>query len=117
MATQVSLDGKEWVRDEAPESSVDFVKLDVGETLVGLLLEKKPNPTFQDKMIYVIKQKDGTQKIINGTTSLDLWMKNREVGEELLIKRLPDKPSIDPAKQPLQQYETYSLKNDGGDKS
>ena len=106
MSNQISLEGKKWIKDEAPEEDGEIIKLEIGEQIVGILTDKKPSKKYQGHFIYTIQVKDDpVQKIIIGTTILDQWMKNRSIGDEVLIKRLPDIPT-DKA-QDMQNYETY----------
>jgi len=108
---QINLYDKKWVRDEPPEEDGEIIKLEIGETIAGVLVNKKPSKKYQGHFIYTLQVKDDpVPKVIVGTTILDRWMKNKEVGQELLIKRLPDIPT-DKA-QDMQNYETYSI---GGD--
>lgn len=106
MKKQITLNGKNWEKDESPEEDGEVIKLDVGEQLAGILINKKPSKKFQGHFIYTIQVKDDpVPKVLIGTTILDKWMKNREEGKEVLIKRLPDIPT-DKA-QDMQNYETY----------
>ena len=99
---------EKFIKDTPPEDDGVVIKLEIGETIAGLLLDKYPSTKYTGKQIYKIKVKDDdTPKVILGTTILDKWMKNKNVNEEIMIKRLPDIPT-DKA-QPMQDYETYHI--------
>jgi len=103
---QLSLNGKKWVKDKTPEEDGEVIKLEVGETIAGVLINKKASTKYKGHFIYTLQVKDDTiPKILIGTTILDKWMKNREINQEVLIKRLPD-IKTDKA-QDMQNYETY----------
>jgi len=104
---------EKWVKDDPPENEGVVIKLDVGETITGLLLDKYPSTKYKGHMIYKLKVKDDdVVKVIIGTTILDQWMKNKEINEEVRIKRLNDIPT-DKAKD-MQNYETYHIEREGG---
>ena len=80
---------KKWVEDEEQSDDAEVIKLDVGESITGILLEKKPSDTFG--FVYKIQKKDDpVPKIICGTTILVKKMMNKEIGSEILIERIDD---------------------------
>lgn len=98
---------KKWVEDEEEyEDDADVVKLDEGESISGLLVEKRESDLFG--YIYKIKTKDDERlKIICGTTVLNKKMSNKVTGEEIMIERTKDEKS----KKGLdyQNYKTYHV--------
>ena len=81
--------GRKWVEDEDTSDDAEVVKLEVGQSIEGLLLEKKPSDIFGS--VYKIQvQGQELPKIICGTTILNKRMSNKEVGSEIRIERLPD---------------------------
>jgi len=102
--------GKEAEADEwePDEYDAEVVKLQVGESIEGLLTDKYPSTKYEVQ-IYKIKVKDDDlSKIVMGTTILDKMMKNKEVGEPVKIERLEDKPSE--KGNPIQNWKTYHKK-------
>ena len=78
-----------WVEDEDVSDDAEVVKLEVGESIAGLLLEKKPSDIFG--FVYKIKVADQElPKIVCGTTILNKKMAKKEIGAEVLIERLAD---------------------------
>jgi len=89
-----------------------FIKLDVGEEVVGRLAAKKEN--YLGNLYYIIEKEDDEIIKISDTTNLHKWMANIEPGDRLKIKRKPDRklPQVDgEPKQPLQMYEVYVWNN------
>jgi len=96
----------EWVKDQ-PEEDAEVVKLDIGESIQGLLVDKFHSGKY-DAGIYKIKSKDCDKiQIVLGTTILDKLMIPKIVGDEVKIKRLED--SVNPKGQSYQNWETYHL--------
>ena len=78
-----------WVKDEEVSDDAEVVKLEVGESICGVLLEKKPSDIFG--MVYKIKTKEKElPQIVCGTTILNKKMANKSEGDEILIERLAD---------------------------
>lgn len=97
----------EWVKDETFDDEGEVVKLKVGESIQGLLVDKFPSTKYNTS-IYKIKDKDDDKvKIIIGTTILDKLMQPKEIGEEVKIKRLEDGKSQRGVE--FQNWETYHL--------
>lgn len=100
----ILVDGKRYVKDKPVDGEV--VKLQVGEYIQGLLLDRFPSKKFKGKMIYKIKQKDDpVVKVLVGTTMLDKVLSAYEVNDLVLVKRLEDIHSDNP--NDMQQYVTY----------
>lgn len=99
---------KRWVADDYDDSA-EVIKLQVGESIEGLLLDKYPSVKWKPHMIFKIQVKDDEiPKIIVGTTILDKMMKNKEISEVVKIERLAD--GVDSSKgNPLQNWKTYHL--------
>jgi hypothetical protein len=96
-----------WVKDETHEDEAEVVKLKVGESIQGLLVDKFPSTKYNTS-IYKIKDKDDEKvKIIIGTTVLDKLMQPKEIGELVMIKRLEDGKSQRGVE--FQNWETYHL--------
>jgi hypothetical protein len=88
------------------------VKLEVGESIGGILLEKRASEIFG--FIYKIKMKDRVlPQIVCGTTILNRKMQNKSEGDEVLIERVAD---VKTSKGRFaHNYETYHReKTDGG---
>lgn len=103
---QNKIDEKKWIKDsdDQYEDDADVVKLEVGESIEGILVEKKPSGLFGH--VYKIKVKnDDRYKIICGTTVLNTKMANKEEGDEILIERVKD--AKNQAGRSYQVYETY----------
>jgi hypothetical protein len=100
----ILVDGKRYIRDKPVDGEV--IKLQVGEFIQGVLLDKFPSVKFKGKKIYKIKQKDDPiVKILVGTTMLDKVLSPYEVNDLVLVKRLEDIHSDNP--NDMQQYVTY----------
>lgn len=96
-----------WVKDESLEEEGEVVKLKVGESIEGLLVDKFPSTKYNTS-IYKIKDKDDDKiKIIIGTTILDKLMQPKEIGEVVKIKRLED--GLSQRGVEFQNWETYHL--------
>ena len=86
--SQKQLD-KKWVKDEDTSDDAEVVKLEIGESIEGILLEKKPSDTFG--FVYKIQTKaKELPQIICGTVILNKKMAGKEVGSEVLIERVND---------------------------
>jgi len=98
---------EEWVKDETYEEEGEVIKLNVGESIEGLLVDKFPSTKYNTS-IYKIKDKDDEKiKIIIGTTILDKLMQPKEIGELVKIKRLEDGKSQRGVE--FQNWETYHM--------
>ena len=100
-------DESKWVKDESYDEEGEVVKLKIGESIEGLLVDKFPSTKYNTS-IYKIKDKDDEKiKIIIGTTILDKLMQPKEIGEIVKIKRLEDGKSQRGVE--FQNWETYHL--------
>jgi hypothetical protein len=89
----------------------EVIKLQVGEFIQGLLLDRFPSKKFKGKMIYKIKQRDDpVVKVLVGTTMLDKVLSAYEVNDLVLVKRLEDIHSDNP--NDMQQYITFHPEED-----
>lgn len=100
----------DWERDEDVSDDAEVIKLEIGDSIEGILLEKKPSDIFG--MVYKIKTKESElPKIICGTTILNKRMGPREVGEEIRILRIAD---VKTSKGRFaHQYDTFHKKAEG----
>jgi hypothetical protein len=100
----IIVDGKKYIKDKPVDGEV--IKLQVGEFIQGLLLDRFPSKKFKGKMIYKIKQRDDpVVKVLVGTTMLDKVLSAYEVNDLVLVKRLEDIHSDNP--NDMQQYITF----------
>jgi hypothetical protein len=98
------VEGKRFVKDKPVDGEV--IKLQVGEFIHGILLDRFPSKKFKGKMIYKIKSKnDPVVKVLVGTTMLDKVLSSYEVNDVVLVKRLEDIHSDNP--NDMQQYITF----------
>jgi hypothetical protein len=100
----IIVDGKRYIRDKPVDGEV--VKLQVGEFIQGILLDRFDSVKFKGKKIYKIKTKDDpVVKVLVGTTMLDKVLSSYEVNDLVLVKRLEDIHSDNP--NDMQQYITF----------
>ena len=105
---QIEADELNWEPDPQPKDDAVVVKLKVGESIQGVLVDKLQSTKY-DTMIFKIKEKnDDVVKVILSTTLLDRLMKDKEIGDLIKIERLPDSPSKQG--KPLQNWATYHAK-------
>ena len=97
---------KRWVEDEY-DTDAEVIKLQVGEGVEGLLLDKYPSSKWKAQIYKIQVKDDDIPKIVVGTTILDKMMKNKELNEPVRIERLEDKPSQ--KGNPVQHWKTYHL--------
>ena len=98
-----------WQADPPITEQGDVIKIEVGKSIEGVLLEKYLSKKYEGKYIYRIKPSDGGRiKVLVGTRNLDRVMALKEVGCAIKIERLEDTPTD--KGNPLQNYKTYSLK-------
>ena len=99
-------DMDQWEKDDSYEEG-EVVKLEVGESVEGLLVDKFQSVKYSTK-IYKIKDKDDEKiKVIVGTTILDKLMEPKDIGELVKIKRLED--SVSQGGRSYQNWETFHL--------
>lgn len=89
------------------DEAAEVIKLQVGESVEGVLMDVFDSVKWPGKKIYKIKAKnDDVVKVIVGTTNLDRLMSVKKVGELVKIERHDDVPRK--SGNPLQIYKTYS---------
>ncbi len=100
----------EWIEDA--ESSVgELIKLKVGESIEGILLEKYKSDQWENRYIYKIRTlKNDEIKTITGTTLLDAMMKDKEPGKPIKIQRIEDTPSG--KEHPYHNFKVYTSKEE-----
>jgi hypothetical protein len=100
----------EWEKDDFADQDAEVIKLDVGQSIAGVLMDKFDSVKFGCG-IYKIKVKDDDkQKVILGTTLLDKMLANRSIGDVLKIERLPDQKSG--SGRTYQVFEVFHPKKD-----
>jgi hypothetical protein len=100
----IIVDGKKYIQDKPVDGEV--VKLQPGEFIQGILLDRFDSVKFKGKKIYKIKSKnDPVVKVLVGTTMLDKVLSAYEVNDLVLVKRLEDIHSDNP--NDMQQYITF----------
>ena len=102
---------EEWIEDteeQHDDEEVEFIKLNEGETIEGILLDKITSTKRYNKETnyYKIKTKDNpTLQMLRGTTVLDRKMQPRQIGEPIKIERQPDQKTDQGIT--YQVYKTY----------
>ena len=102
---------EEWIEDQEEtheDEEVEFIKLEPGETIEGLLLDKITSKKRYNKETNYYKiqiKNDPILKMIRGTTVLDRKMQPRQSGEPIRIQRQPDQKTDDGVT--YQVYKTY----------
>ena len=82
-----------WEKDEAQDDDAEVVKLEVGQSIEGILMDKFNSVRYGCGIYKLkVKEKDKLQ-IILGTTLLDKMLEKREITELVKIKRLEDQKS------------------------
>ena len=106
----------EWIEDTEPDTNedeeVEFIKLEVGDSIEGLLLDKISSSKRYNKetIYYKIQVKDDPIiKMLRGTTVLDRKMKNKSIGEPIKIQRQPDQKTDNGVT--YQVYKTFHKNN------
>jgi hypothetical protein len=112
MKKQTEIDEVNWQKDDTvpfSDEKAEVIKLQVGESVSGVLTDVYDSVKWPGKKIYKIKAKnDDILKVLVGTTSLDRQMVGKEVGDLVKIVRLDDIPRK--TGNPLQIYETFHAK-------
>ena len=101
---------KKWVKDEDEAVDAEQIKLDVGESVEGLLLDKFDFEGGYGKRNwgYIIKVKDKDHPVLLfGCTMLNNKMLEKQVSTEIYIERMPDQKNK--AGMSYQVYETYHM--------
>jgi len=100
----------EWERDQAGDEDSEVIKLQIGESIAGVLMDKFDSVRYGCGIFKIKKKDDDKIKIVLGTTILDKLMKKREIGELIKIERLPDQKSG--TGRTYQNYEIFHRKSD-----
>lgn len=108
--TQKDLNGENisWVQDEPPQDDAEVIKLKIGESIAGTLIDKFESRKYDTQIYKIQVEGDPLTKVLLGTTILDKMMKDKQVGDLVKIERLEDTPSSQG--KPLQNWVTYSAK-------
>ena len=81
-----------WKEDEPIGG--EYVKLEIGESIEGVLIVKSPAMKWENRMIYRIKElKTDKIKVLIGTTLLDMAMADKKKGDVIKIERTEDTAS------------------------
>ena len=92
----------EWKEVEDTE----FKKLEIGESITGVLLKVEPSTKYEAKSIYTIHEQGAADSIkIFGTTILDRKMEKVPLGSLVKIVREDNEPSD--KGNPLQMYKVF----------
>ena len=97
------MNNKKWGEDKDEDGEI--IKLEIGETIEGIIIDKGHSTRYDADIIKIKAKDDGTPKVIICTTILEKRIKNKEIGEEILIERIND--IINSKKQPTHNYKTY----------
>ena len=110
--TQKSIDEVDWQKDDTvpfSDEKAEVLKLQVGDSVSGILMDVYDSVKWPGKKIYKIKVKDDdVLKVLVGTTALDRQMIGKPVGDLVRIVRVADVPRK--TGNPLQIYETFHAK-------
>ena len=102
---------EEWIEDteeQHDDEEVEFIKLNEGDSIEGILLDKITSTKRYNKetLYYKIKTKDNpVLQMLRGTTVLDRKMQPRQIGEPIKIERQPDQKTDQGIT--YQVYKTY----------
>jgi len=101
---------EKWEEDEDTyDEDLEFVQLDVGDTIQGVIMEVIPSKKFVGRNTYKIQTKESKQPILLfGTSMLDRKLQERVPGDEVKIIRESDIPTD--KGNPLQVYKTFHRK-------
>lgn len=99
-----------WEQDEETyDEELEFIKLEVGDSMQGIIVEVIPSKRFVGRNTYKIQEKEKEKPtLLFGTSMLDRKLCGRESGDEVKIVREEDLPSD--KGNPLQVYITYHKK-------
>ena len=93
-----------WEKD-ADEDDAEVIKLGIGESVEGLLIDKIHSQKYNSECYKIKPYNKDKAVVLLGTTILDKKMKNKEIGQEVKIVRLDD--GISNAGVIYQMYETF----------
>lgn len=95
----------QWKEDEPLGGEI--IKLEIGESIEGILIAKFKSKKWENRYVYRIKPFNSNEiKILIGTTLLDQAMSDKIIGKPIKIKRIED---IDSGKEhPCHNFKTYT---------
>jgi len=108
---QKNIDEKEWIEDEEEADDKETIKLEIGESVKGILMDKFE---FEDNFGkknwgYVFKTADKDHNVLLfGTPILNRLMLTKAVNDEVCIERIEDKKSK--AGRMCHNFKTYHKK-------
>lgn len=98
-----------WKKVETGDDA-EVIKLNPGEQIEGLLIDKFISAKYNGAGVYKIKIKDDPKtKVILGTTILDKQMSAVSINTEILIKRTDDTKNA--KGQNVSTWDVYSLRS------
>ena len=99
-----------WEEDaDTYDEDLEFIQLNVGDTLQGIVIEIIPSKKYVGRNTYKIQTKESEQPtLLFGTSMLDRKLQEREAGDEIKIIREADIPTD--KGNPLQVYKTFHRK-------
>lgn len=101
--TQINFEEIEWEKDE--EENAEVIKLEVGDIIEGLLLDKTESKKYECMCYKIQVHNDPLPKIVLSTTILEKMMVAKNIGDLVKIVRLED--GINQAGQIYNRWETY----------
>lgn len=101
---QIDNKGGCWVEVELPRDE-NIVELEVGEEFIGLFVESKPNPAFENEVIHEFRDESKNKRIMYGKKNLDRWMKQVDPGSRVRVKRFEDRKVGQP--KPLHMFKVW----------
>jgi len=101
--TQIKFEEIKWEKDEEEEAEV--VKLNVGDSIEGILLDKIESKKYECMCYKIKKHDDPVPKVVLSTTVLQKMMEAKEIGDLVRIVRIED--GTNQAGQKYSRWETY----------
>ena len=81
-----------WKEDEPIGG--EYIKLEIGESIEGVLIAKVPAKKWENRTVYRIKELQTDKiKVLVGTTLLDMGMADKKKGDVIKIERIEDTDS------------------------
>jgi len=110
MNKQTAINNNVWREDpQVPfsDEAAEVIKLQIGESVEGVLIDVYDSVKWPERRIYKIKVKnDDVLKVLVGTAILDRQMSVKKVGDQIRIERMEDVPRK--TGKPMQTYRTFS---------
>jgi len=97
-----------WIEDKEDDGQI--VKLEVGESIEGIITDKYPSIRYKTTILKLKEKEDPVEKIIVCTKILEKLIQEKEIGEKIKIQRFEDVPTGN--NQQLQIYKTFSWSDD-----